>query len=383
MLSFLTAAVAVLLATRFPRLRIALLILAFAALVYGTMVRKNAVFATLPMLLWMIHVWRPQILRGAGLGRRLGALAVVAAVFGGTIAVADAAISARYDVRHDSQITQVMLDDLVFTVPAAQIEQHVDNPVIREHLLNAQRVCAEKDAIWDAYWACYGKGEFGSYTSIEDSEEIPGYWTQLVLTRPDRYLEYRLTTYSEFLSRNDLVFLSDFHRNQYGLDYHSPQLQRMLGNYVLHFGQAQLPWLFACWFWLLVSVLGLALWRTWRRWGIASPVTALAGSSLIYLLGYFPVVPAANYRYYYWPAVAGTLILLLIGIAAVRVRVQRRHVRAVGPAGAADAESAADTQSAGSTQQPSSARHSGAAARRESAAQSTPAPQPLRRHRDR
>jgi hypothetical protein len=41
------------------------------------------------------------------------------------------------------------------------------------------------------------------------------------------------------------------------------------------------------------------------------PVRALGISAAAYVLGYFPILPVANYRYMYWSAIAGTIGLLL------------------------------------------------------------------------
>jgi hypothetical protein len=35
---------------------------------------------------------------------------------------------------------------------------------------------------------------------------------------------------------------------------------------------------------------------------------------LLYILAYFPTAPATDYRYVYWPAVAGTLGLLVMAL---------------------------------------------------------------------
>jgi hypothetical protein len=42
------------------------------------------------------------------------------------------------------------------------------------------------------------------------------------------------------------------------------------------------------------------------------PVRALGISSAAYILGYLPIMPATNYRYIYWPAIACSLGLLLL-----------------------------------------------------------------------
>jgi hypothetical protein len=68
-------------------------------------------------------------------------------------------------------------------------------------------------------------------------------------------------------------------------------------------------WLFAALPYLLAHVLACAL--AWRR--LANPASQLAltiaGSALLYALGYLPLAPAADLRYLTWPIVAAPLAL--------------------------------------------------------------------------
>ncbi|WP_330300230.1 hypothetical protein [Streptomyces sp. NBC_00503] len=70
-----------------------------------------------------------------------------------------------------------------------------------------------------------------------------------------------------------------------------------------------LPMLFQGWFWLVV---GLVL--TLRRWSsrYAREIRLLGASSVLYVLAYLPTASQSNFRYVYWPALAGTVALLLL-----------------------------------------------------------------------
>jgi hypothetical protein len=39
---------------------------------------------------------------------------------------------------------------------------------------------------------------------------------------------------------------------------------------------------------------------------------------VLYIIGYFPTMPAANYRYVYWSALAGSLALVLLWAGRIR-----------------------------------------------------------------
>ncbi|WP_222127577.1 hypothetical protein, partial [Brevibacterium casei] len=61
------------------------------------------------------------------------------------------------------------------------------------------------------------------------------------------------------------------------------------------------------------------------RWPfLATVVTTLSLSTLIYIVGYFPIVPANHYRYVYWPAMAMTMCGVMVAAAsAVAWKVKR------------------------------------------------------------
>uniref|UniRef100_UPI001C92DF67 hypothetical protein n=1 Tax=Brevibacterium casei TaxID=33889 RepID=UPI001C92DF67 len=113
-----------------------------------------------------------------------------------------AVLNAIYQPLKTHQVSQVMLDDVVFTVPGNELRATDMDPEFRDKLLAAQKMCREKDAYEDAYWRCYGRGADGIYTAIEHVDELQDLWMKTVLTRPDRYLLYRTQTFSHLLFDN-------------------------------------------------------------------------------------------------------------------------------------------------------------------------------------
>jgi hypothetical protein len=81
---------------------------------------------------------------------------------------------------------------------------------------------------------------------------------------------------------------------------------------------------FAGWFWLLAAATGLCVAALVP---IAKParwtVIAIFASALGYFLPYFFVAVAPSYRYFYWPAVAGTLGWSLMAMLIIRRRTGR------------------------------------------------------------
>ena len=323
---FFLAAVAALLAQRFQRLRWPLLIVGVLALTYGSAVRKNAFFAVLPLIYLLSVSCLSSTRKAAGpLFKRIidRRFAVVTAAVLALIIGSGAALNAVYQPQKTHQVSQIMLDDVLFTVPAAELKALDIDPDLRERLLAAQSKCRKAGSYEDAYWRCYGQGENGIYTAIGHVDDLQDVWLSEVVTRPDRYLIYRTQTFAHFLFDNYAEWGGTVVENPMGWEVKYKQLNDAAGTYVEKFGMRDLPWLFTGWFWLLLSVLGLVAHRRIRRlaqasgWvGLSKATAALSLSSLIYIVGYFPIVPANHYRYVYWPAIAMSMSVIMLAAAA-------------------------------------------------------------------
>lgn len=81
--------------------------------------------------------------------------------------------------------------------------------------------------------------------------------------------------------------------------------------------------LFYGWFWLIVLSAVIVVSLFLRRQPLAGVATALAISGLAYILPYYFIVPASDFRYIYWSIIAGSMgVVILAGIM-----VQRMFVR--------------------------------------------------------
>lgn len=211
-----------------------------------------------------------------------------------------------------------MLDDVIFTVPATEIRNSDVKDGFKQRLLEAQAQCAERKDYEDSYWRCYGRGADGIYTAIADRDQLQKIWLQKVVTRPDRYLAYRIQTFSHFLFDNYRGWDGDIHASDLGAQTTSPQLNDAGKTYVIGMGN-YFPWVFSGAFWLTASIVALAWRRKIRKLeassgftGLTRYTTALSASALIYILGYFPIVPANHFRYLYWSAMAMTVVAVLL-----------------------------------------------------------------------
>ncbi|MGW0777747.1 hypothetical protein ACWD01_29805 [Streptomyces sp. NPDC002835] len=292
-------------------LRRVLFALGVLLLVYAVLVRKNAVFAAIPVFVMLVLALWPQP------SRRVWFISTAALVLG--LVASAAAVSAFARPVKTSQVSQIMLDDLLHVPSVRELRSADVSPDLREHLVAAAEECDRVNSLSDTYWTCYGEGEHGPFTAVAHTDQITSLWISEMTGHVPGYLQYRLELFSKFLFEPRYQYHPGIAANDLRLELSHPRLGRALQTYVE--GAARdLPVLFAGWFWLTLAVV-LAV-----RPGsgtFAMPVRALGISAAAYVLGYFPILPVANYRYMYWSAIActiGALLWLLDRRAACRGR---------------------------------------------------------------
>jgi hypothetical protein len=308
--AFLATVAAALAGTRLrssrSALRWALFGVGLLFLVYGILVRKNAVFAALPLFVMLVLALWPKPVR------RTWLVTSAALVLG--ILLPSMAITSFARPVHTSQVSQVMLDDLLHVPSIAELRSADVSPDLRRHLVSAAQRCRQIKPISNAYWWCYGKGEHGPFTAVAHTDEIRSLWLTEIPRHFPGYVEYRVQVFSRLLFKTRYEYSGRMAPNDLGLRISHPRLEDTLSLYVKE-ANRDLPMLFQGWFWLAV---GLVLSFRPGRGAFSMPVRALGISSAVYILGYLPILPVGIYRYVYWPAVAGSLGLLLLWLG-------RRH----------------------------------------------------------
>jgi len=345
---------------------------ALALLVYGVGVRKNAVFAVVPIAVYggwcLVHLWRHRRGRpgdsatsadsaspetseptadSAKKGRPFLLTAVssliVLGLIGGGVKVTDAVIDSQMGVTKTGQISQIFLDDVMFSVPESRLQSSDAPRALKDHISSARDKCLKRGEIWDAYWNCYGRGTTGkAFSPIAYQDELKSLWLNEVVTHPVSYIEYRISVYSSYFFTSKLEYWEadwDGDAQKARLPAGSAKADYIVRPYVEDFALGTFPMLFKPWFWALVAVLLLGLGyrshsRTRRELNASAhrprsfwpEITVLAGSALCYIFGYFPIVPANHFRYTFWPALAVTFAFVLW---LAQHRIQR--VRNIGP----------------------------------------------------
>lgn len=278
-------------------MRWALLWLGVLFLAYAILVRKNAFFAALPVFaLLVLALWRTP-------GLRTWATCTAALVAG--LVLPAAAISWVAQPVQTKQGAQIMLDDLVHVLTVEELRSANVPPDLRSRLVAAAEECDRTGALSDAYWACYERPADGL---IGDSGHITSLWLREMSGHVPGYLQYRLRLFAGLLFETGYPYQSGVWSNDLGMEVAHPWLEDTLETYV-NGAVTDLRPLFRGWFWLTAALL-LAV-RPGRG-TFRLPIRALGISSAVYVLGYLPIMPATNYRYIYWPALACTLGLLLL-----------------------------------------------------------------------
>ncbi|MGX1562752.1 hypothetical protein [Streptomyces sp. NPDC055506] len=282
---------------RRPALRWGLLGLGVLFLAYAMLVRKNAFFAAIPVFVMLVlALWRTP-------GRRTWVMCTASLV--AALVVPAAAISLFARPLETKQGAQIMLDDLVHVLRVDELRSADVSPGLRGRLVSAAEECRRVGALSDAYWACYARPADGLRG---DSGEITSLWLDEMSGHVPGYLQYRLRLFASLLFETGYHYKAGITRNDLGIEVAHPRLEDMLGTYVD--GMAgDLRWLFRGWFWLAVALV-LAV-RPGKS-VFSMPVRALGISSAAYILGYLPIMPATDYRYIYWPAIACSLGLVLL-----------------------------------------------------------------------
>ena len=352
-------AVVLLIITRFAPKTWLLWIPAIVLLVYAFGLRKNAIFAIVPIAVYLGYLVITQLRGSRRLSKlltRTGPMTAVASVLvlvvlGLGVKATDMAIASQTDVKPTGQISQIFLDDVMFSVPGGELQDSDAPAELKDKIGTARDKCLEMGEIWDAYWNCYGRGETGKpFSPIAYQDELKDLWLNEVITHPIRYAKYRAAVFSYYFFTSAVEYWpAEWHgeAQAVGLKDGSVQADYIVKPYVEDFALGTFPMLFKPWFWTLLAVVALGLayrgrarssdavasfgardratsaaadaesvgaadnagGRTRSLW---PEVTMLATSALCYIFGYFPIVPANHFRYTFWPALAVTVATVLV-----------------------------------------------------------------------
>ena len=265
--------------------------LSLLLILYAGMLRHNALFAVLPILFVL-----PRLST-----KRLPVWSSFACVIIGLVVTIGATAVINQPSEKTHPITAVQLDDIV----------HVAN-FDREHhgrwsmYKKIHDTCRNttKD-IMNSYIICTTASQREALKN--EHQGVFNDWLSTIIRHPIRYASYRLATFSIFLfpqPERMYIFQPGIEQNQVGAAVKNEYAISGLAAYVKGGAQANIPLIFQPWLYLAVLVFiyyksGRIREQVQRRF-----TRAVALSGLIYIVAYFPMAVAVDYRYIYWSVFA-------------------------------------------------------------------------------
>lgn len=267
---------------------------------YAVLLRYNASFAAIPILVFLFM--------SAGLRMRvvgMYTLITLVLVFAG-----GAALSAALQVKPSNAIASVFLDDIVNAGNLNELEEHVASEKQTLDLVRIATVnCKQRGVDVHAYHLCLNPSQ--QLRIREDLyQDIKRMWTYTVTHHPVAYAQYRMSTMVLFMTtprQYEYIQHSEIIDNPYNMSIRFQPLSKGVTSYVDFFTK-DFGFLFRPYFWVLWALILLGYVHKMKQvfahyWTSVSILV----SAIIYTIGYFPVVLAADYRYVYWTVIATLL----------------------------------------------------------------------------
>jgi hypothetical protein len=286
-------------------------------LLYAVNLRYNALFAAAPLVFVLARRWRPAWSGPKALFATLAAAVasvLIGSFFNTSILNAAPTRPANYIIMDD--LFHLSLSEGRSVVPGLSLDdiQSCATRDIGQTKLVGRLFCLDG---------------FSDYAlDPPTTHSLTGLWLSTVLHHPFAYFRYRLAAFA-YLLRSPAeepyyIWHAGVDPNDQGIT-HARNGGTLVVDVMVHGTAAILPFLFKpyWWLWLTCMLLLLCLWR--GRQETTRTSMALLLSSLLYVLGYVPLTPMADFRYVYWSVIATNLagFLLIIDPAPLAARRQR------------------------------------------------------------
>lgn len=283
--------------------KIALVVGIITCLAYAVSLRYNAIFAVLPLLyLALVNFTKKRRLQ----------LALVAGLLLCVVAI-NGLIALKLDVAKSNPASAVMLDDIVNSLPAATIANSKVSSDLKTSLLLTQDTCRQTGVLVHSRFRCSDHTE-RDIIQYSRYQELKGLWLDMFKTNLPDYIRYRVSTFGIFLTTPEkyvYVEHTAIDENHLGQTLKHPDTAQLLRGYTQAFYR-DFSVLYRPYFWLIIAVALLVYVGRKSKVPHRLVVGCLALSSSFYIIGYFPLVIAGDYRYIYWPVLAVLIALLLL-----------------------------------------------------------------------
>jgi hypothetical protein len=290
----LAAAIAFAAVERSPQVRVPMQAMALALCAFGVLLRPNALIAAPILSAYIIWPSRMRFTRTAILfvPAIAGFFALVQVVYYGVL-----------DVKREHPLHTIIVFDLGGVSHFTRQNQF---PVVWSEAESALLFSCYQPTEWDIYWRLEPcdfvmrkiereQGLFGT-SAISDA------WVHALTRHPWAYLRHRTAFMWNFLSGNNLVmWLADV---EHPTENVYPDRLVFAALVSLHNALKPTP-IFRVGSWLLLCI-GVC-WFAWKRRETSEGAFALGvcGSAAVYVMTFFPVGVASDFRYGYWAVLAG------------------------------------------------------------------------------
>lgn len=294
--------------------RVVLFIAALGALMMALMVRYNTVPAVIPVIALVIYqsgfLKRKVVIAGA-------TVVTVFISLGGLIMVSQA-----LTVQDKALINGPRLDDIVNIASRESIATSTISAEQRDFVLDVFDCSEEKGLKLDVIHNCVQRGDRAFDITKPHTEGIATLWNQALRGAPIKYLLYKIKGYAVFIfpvANSGYIWHHGIDANDLNITVRNPLMGDITYTIINNFFYRYFPFLFEPWFWALVAiVLG---WMSLQLRRVRSKdntvwltVFMLSLSGLLVIASYFPTGATVDYRYIYWPAVAGTVGAVLLAV---------------------------------------------------------------------
>lgn len=271
---------------------------------YAVNLRYNAMFAALPVLVLLLLRWWPSLSPLRLIGTALGALVLalgLGSIFSYQLIGAERTRPANFMMVDD--LSYLSLKEKRSLLPGVSLErvQACTLQDISQTRLLARSFCLKHTA------------REGDPDLLKADLRTP--WLDAVTRNPFAYLEFRLGAFA-FLLRSPAdepyaIWQGGVEENRMGVIQRRGTATELAERAVARTAEA-LPFLFKPYWWLCAATLLLAVSTTLADTGTRRSAQALLASSVLYILGYVPITPMADFRYVYWSVIATTLAAVLL-----------------------------------------------------------------------
>jgi hypothetical protein len=297
------------------------LLISLLLILYAILVRHNGVAAVLPILL----LWSYQYIRFRGINNKYGAtLITISLLF--IFLLINPVLNRIFSVEKTDLIRSQHLSEIVFIYcnSAPQnfsiLEKYYGERLIQMRPQYRQNYLCDQIsslASTDDTGKIYDQDILDDESDSKD-DQIPALWINSVESHPFLYLKYRLQVYTTFMrpfsySEPYYVFVDGMDENPLPIklpfEVLNPLgLSNLLKHYVNFFATSkylQLP--FRPFFWL-ITLMATTLLSLHKR---QRSMCLISTSGLLYLILYFPVLPAPDFRYCYYSIFAQILSIYI------------------------------------------------------------------------